>query len=247
MDQLLGIILLTTMGSVIALVGGVALLSVKKWSHAVASNSIPFAAGVLLTTSMIGLLPEATHLVGEQAYVIALLAFLAAYTFETLLFDLHHHEHTSHDEHTGSVVLVMIGDSIHNFIDGVAIATAYLINPGLGYVTAISTFLHEVPHEIGDFGIMLHAGYRKRSVFMMNFVSSLSSLLGALLVFFLIREEHFSGILLAISAGMFLYLGASDFLPKAGKMGAKFKTLLIFMIGIAIMYVTLTAIPHSHF
>jgi len=248
MNQLTDIILLTTLGSVIALIGGIVFLLVKKWNRALVLHSTPFAAGVLMTTAIIGLLPEASHLVGEKAFVIALASFLAAYLFETVFFHLHHHDDagSTHHTHDSSIVLVMVGDTIHNFIDGVAIATSYLVNPGLGWATAISTFLHEVPHEIGDFGIMLHAGIKKRTVFMMNLLSSLSSLLGALLVFFWIKDDHFSGIMLAIAAGMFLYLGASDFLPKAGKAMSQRKAAFVLLLGAAIMYATLTLIPHSH-
>ncbi len=246
MNQLAMIIGLTTLGSVIALIGGVVFISVKKWHKALVLHSTPFAAGVLLTTAIVGLLPEANDVIGEKTYAITLASFLGAYLFETVFFHLHHHESESDHHHDGSVVLVMVGDTIHNFIDGVAIAAAYLINPGLGWATAISTFLHEVPHEIGDFGVMLHAGLKKRAVFLLNLVSSLSSLFGALLTFFWIKEEHFSGVMLAIAAGMFLYLGASDFLPKAGKEVSRKKAAFVLFFGALIMYLTLVLIPHSH-
>jgi zinc and cadmium transporter len=246
MSDLTYILLLTALGSILSLTGGVIFLAVKQWSQALAKYSIPFAAGVLLTVSLLGLLPEASHMVGDNAFLIVLLSFLGAYLFETLFFDLHHHHDDGHHQHTSSVPLVIIGDTIHNFIDGVTIAAAYLVNPGLGLATAISTFLHEVPHEIGDFGILLKSGFSNKRVFLVNFVSSLSAFVGALVVFFLASGDQFIGTLLAVSAGLFLYLGASDFLPKVSKQAEKIKSVAVVIAGIVIMYGALSLIPHSH-
>ena len=139
------IMLLAFIGSIVALIGGVIFLYVRPWTKFLIKYSTPFAAGVLLTVALIGLLPEAYHLIGGSAFIIVLLSFLAAYLFESLFCDLHHH-HDSHRHHkqarSGSAWLVVVGDTTHNFIDGVAIAAAYLTNPGLGIITTISTFLH---------------------------------------------------------------------------------------------------------
>ncbi len=247
MNDLTAILLLTTLGSLVALVGGVVLLTVKRWNKILTTYSVPFAAGVLLTTAFLGMMPEALDMVGEPAFLLALVAFVFSYVFETLFFDLHHHDCDAPDEHHGkSLPLLIAGDTIHNFIDGVAITATYLINPGLGVITAISTFLHEVPHEIGDFGIMLKSGYSKQKVFLVNFLSALSSLLGVLVIYFLIPSDVFSGKLLAIAAGMFLYLGASDFLPEAHRGMKKTTAIMVFLLGSLLMYAALSAIPHSH-
>jgi zinc and cadmium transporter len=254
MNDLLNILSLTILGSVVALIGGVIFLSVEKWTKVLAKYSVPFAAGVLVTTSLLGLLPEATHMIGNNAYTIVLVTFIGAYLFETWFCDLHHHDHEddhcnnpshNHSNFKSSAPLVIIGDTIHNFIDGVAIAASYLINPGLGLVTAISTFMHEVPHEIGDFGILLKAGYSKKRVFLTNLFSALSTVVGALVVYFWVSDEGVIGVLMAIAAGMFLYLGASDFLPKAKGMSS-IKTVIVMLVGVGLMYLTLSAVPHSH-
>lgn len=186
MTTFLSIFLLSTFGSVVALIGGILFLAIPAWSNWLRKISIPFAAGVLLTITLIGLIPETIELYGENGLLLTLGTFLGAYLFEQLLFSLHHHESDhdhDHDHHiASSAPLVVIGDTIHNFIDGVAIAASYLINPGLGVVTAISTFLHEVPHEVGDFGVLLKAGWKKEKVLGVNFVSSLATFGGVVLV-----------------------------------------------------------------
>lgn len=249
MNDLVKILLLSLLGSVVGLTGGVILLTVKKWSRVLSSYSVPFAAGVLLTVSLLGLLPESVDILGEKGFLVLLLSFLGAYLFEQFFCELHHHD-DGHEckktRHGQAVSLIIAGDTVHNLIDGVAIATAYLVNPGLGLVTAVSTLLHEVPHEIGDFGILLKAGWRKKKIIWVNLISSLTTVVGALLVYYLGIGEMMSGYLLAVAGGMFLYLGASDFLPHAHEDFNKKKALMAMFLGVLAMYGTLLAIPHSH-
>lgn len=254
MSELLAVLGLAALGSVVALIGGVVFLSSKTLSHSLAKYAAPFAAGVMITIALLGLLPEATHLVGDRAFYIALLAIFGAYAFETFFCDLHHHDHdgAAHDHEadenckTCSVPLVLIGDTIHNFIDGVAIAASFLVNPTLGVVTAFSTFLHEVPHEIGDFGVLLSAGYSRKKVLLINAVSALSTLVGAAVVILLNPPAALIGSLLAVAAGMFIYLGASDFLPRAHTGIPASKALVVVLIGALLMAGSLRAVPHSH-
>lgn len=239
--------LYTIIGGLLGLVGGFVFIYIKPWSRILARFSTPFAAGVLLTVTFLGLLPEAVHAGGETAYYTMLAAFLGAYLFEHLLFGIHHHEHHGHDEHQGSVPLVIVGDTIHNFIDGVAIAASYLTSPGLGLVTAFSSFLHEVPHEIGDFGILLAAGWKKRQILLVNIFSALATILGAYLLTVLPVGEFWVGQALAVAAGIFLYLGASDFLPQVEMSGKRHVyDLLSLLLGVLVMAGTLLAIPHEH-
>ncbi len=136
--------------------------------------------------------------------------------------------------------MVVFGDTIHNFIDGVAIASAYLIDPYFGLIVALSTFLHETPHEIGDFGILMSAGWSRGKTFVANLFSAMATFPGALLVFFFLRDAQDKiGVLLAISAGIFLYLGASDFLPEVGeeeKGVSTWKKLVLLVVGVLMMY-----------
>lgn len=247
MFDLLSIVVLVLFGSVFALIGGLVFLSVPKWSEALAMYSVPFAGGVLLTVALIGVLPESAEILDHSAFVITLVTFLVVYLFENLLFSLHHHDEDGHHHIAKkSAWFVMLGDTIHNFIDGVAIAAAFIISPGLGTITAISTFLHEVPHEIGDFGILLKAKWSKRNIILTNVFSACTSLVGAIVVYFIEPSDYVLGVLLAISAGIFLYLGASDFLPHAGKHLSKDKMMLALLLGVGLMVVSILVIPHRH-
>jgi zinc and cadmium transporter len=247
MSDLVNILLLSLLGGVVALLGGMIFLFVGKWSVVLGKYSVPFAAGVLVTVALVGLLPEMVHEVGEDGFLIVLVTFFGAYLFEQFACSLHHHDHDHGGEASciASVPLVVIGDVIHNFIDGVAIAASYLVSPGLGLVTAVSTLLHEVPHEIGDFGILLKAGWRKRKILVVNLVSALFTVIGALMVYFMDLDRSVIGYLLAVAAGMFLYLGASDFLPHANEGASKRKMVLVLLLGVVIMYGALKIVPHS--
>lgn len=248
MTPVIEIFLLSLLGSVVALIGGVVFLLRRDWTESLEKYSVPFAAGVLLTVALIGLIPEAVHISGDQMYIVVLATFLFSYLFEHFACHLHHHTTSAHHSaHKNSVPLVLIGDTIHNFIDGVAIAASYLVSPGLGLITAISTFLHEVPHEIGDFGILLKAGWSRRWVLLINLFSALSTLLGAALVLVLPQSLGYEGWFLAIAAGMFLYLGASDFLPRIDENHQRStKSILALLLGTILMIATLKVVPHSH-
>ncbi len=240
---------LAFIGSIAGLIGGVVFLVKENWARALCHYAVPFAAGVLLSVSLLHLLPEAVHEVGERGYFYVLIALLLSFFFEEYFAHLHHHEHHKRAELKAAVPLVIFGDTIHNFIDGVAIAAAYLTNPTFGLIVALASFLHETPHEIGDFGILISAGWEKRKAFLANLFSALATFPGALMVFFFMRDGHEKiGILLAISAGVFLYLGASDFLPEVGEeeRGVKtWKKFAFLILGVVIIY-ALTFISPEH-
>lgn len=245
MPPSLYLLILALIGSFVALIGGIVFLFSKRWSDILGKYAVPFAAGVLITVSLIGLLPEATEMIGEEALIVVLAAIMASYIFEITVGDLHHHEHQKKTA-KASVPLVILGDTIHNFIDGVAIGATFGVNPALGLVTAISTFLHEVPHEIGDFGILLKAGFSRKKVLLVNIFSALMTVPGAFLVYYLAVGDEFEGTLLAIAAGIFMYLGMSDFLPRADKDIPKYKSLLALLLGVATMYLIFVLTPHAH-
>jgi len=249
MSPLINILALSFVGSIAGLIGGVIFLLKKEWARALCKYAVPFAAGVLLSVSLLHLLPEAVHKVGESAYIIVLIALLASFFFEQYFAHLHHHEDRKHTLVKASIPLVIFGDTIHNFIDGVAIAAAYLTNPYFGVVVTLSTFLHETPHEIADFGILTSAGWSRGKAFMANLFSAMATFPGALFVFFFMQDgQEKIGVLLAISAGIFLFLGASDFLPEVGEEERgvpAWKKFVLLVFGVAIMYV-LTLVSPEH-
>jgi zinc and cadmium transporter len=245
MNGFLFLNLLVLLGSLVALVGGLICLGIKPLARFLSHYATSFAAGVLLAVTLLGLLPEAVHELGEPAFAWTLGAFIVTYLFENFIFALHHHEGDQHAHHTSAIPLVIFGDTIHNFIDGAAIAAAYLATPALGITTAFSTFLHEVPHEMGDFGVLLQAGWRRRKIIWANLLSALTSFLGAWLVWFVAEELAVVGYLLAVSAGIFLYLAASDFLPKPQKGVADKKAVMVMLAGILIMMLIIKLVPHT--
>lgn len=248
MSDTLQLFLLALLGSIIALAGGVVFLYNRRLSAVLERHSIPFAAGVLVTVALLALLPEAFELIGETALVVILLSFFGAYLFEHFLVNIHHHDDSPHSKvHKSSVALVVFGDTIHNFIDGIAIAVSFFVSPGLGLVTAFSTFLHEVPHEIGDFGILLKAGWKRGRILIINALSASFTIVGAFLTFFVIDSEFFVGLMMAVSAGVFLYLGAVDFLPHVSHgYTSKVKSIIPLALGVFIMLAVFMLVPHSH-
>jgi len=247
MSDLTNILLLAFIGSIAGIIGGVILILKESWGRVLCKYAIPLAAGILLSVSMLHLIPEANRELGDSAFIIVLLAFLGSFLFEHFFAHLHHHEDRKHTMFKTAVPLIVFGDTIHNFIDGVAIAAAYFVDPMFGVVVALATFLHETPHEIGDFGLLMKAGWSKGKTFTVNLFSASFTFPGALFVFFFVRDAHEKiGILLAISAGIFLFLGASDFLPEVEEEERKhpsWKYLAPLFIGVAIMYLMTFFVP----
>lgn len=256
----LNLFALTVFASLISLIGGVTFLYTKKLSLLLEKYGVPFAAGTMIVTALVGLLPEATHAIGVTSLAVFTLSFLSLYVIEKLFLQVHHHSHSHSHSHSSetkkslksSVPIVLAGDTIHNFIDGVAIAVTYATNPGLAVITALSTFLHEVPHEIGDFSILLKAGFSKGKVLIINILSASSAILGMMMVSYISPSEVVIGYLLAITAGIFFYLGVVDFLPHAfdsesnATSKSKYAVVASVLAGAVIMTFSLLVVPHSH-
>jgi len=216
----------TLIGSVFSLTGGVIIaLKNKRISHRQTLIITSFAAGVILATAFLDLIPESIKLAGEYLAVWSLLGLILMFVMEKLVVWHHHHDDCDNCEHKkkGNIPLLLnFGDTIHNFIDGVAIAATFLVSPSLGVVTSLAVAAHEIPHEMADFGVMLSYGWSKRKTILMNLISSLASILGALAVYFGRGWiEPVVPYLLAISAGMFIYLAGSDLIPELHHMHEK--------------------------
>jgi zinc and cadmium transporter len=247
--NIFGLFLLALLGSVAGLIGGVVFLVNRNWARTLTIYAIPFAAGVLLSVSILHLIPEAVEGLGNSAFLIVLSAFLGSFIFEKYLASMHHHEGHEGTMQKSTIPLVLFGDTIHNFIDGVAIGSAYLISPGFGLVVALSTFLHETPHEIGDFGVLVSRGWSKRKTFTANLLSALTTIPAAFLVYYFVPSgsHSFVDVMLAVSAGIFLYLGASDFIPEIGEHDSSKKTtltkVLLVILGVVLMYALSLLLP----
>ncbi|MBI2621476.1 MAG: ZIP family metal transporter [Candidatus Levybacteria bacterium] len=249
------ILFFALVGSVFSLIGGVFLLTAEKqtlkYSHFLAA----FAAGTLLGTVFFDLFPEAIeegeHIVEEglageiNVFLWTLLGILGFFLLERFVHWFHHHQHAYKDEVAKPTIpLIILGDSVHNFIDGVAIGATFLVSIPLGIITALAVATHEIPQEIGDFGILLHKGMKRKKVLIVNFVSALTAVFGALIAFGLgERIETSLPILLAITAGFFIYIAASDLIPEIHHENRKgfavIETSLLFL-GVVVVWVFIT-------
>ena len=245
MNTWLLLIIATTVGSLISLVGGIYLLYGKWAVTKLQRIAVPFAAGALLAATFLDVLPEALE-AGEinPVLVAALCGFLFFFVLERGLSWFHHH-HTageSHDHTQRNVWLIVIGDTLHNFLDGLAIGAAFLVSPATGIVTTIAIAAHEIPQELGDFGLMMAKGMRNSRVLLVNIVSALVTVVGASLVFGLGSELPIpEWMLLAITAGFFLYIAASDIIPtihaERHRRVANIQTLVL-IVGVVFVGVT---------
>jgi len=212
---MLEVIVYSFLGGVVSLLGGVLLISNSKTANAMAKYATPFAAGVLLSAAFTHLLPEALD--GNDAKAIlttTLSGILGFFILERfLLFFHHHHEHKGKPKTPNS--LIMIGDTLHNGLDGVAIAAGFLISPSAGIITTLAVALHEIPQEIGDFAIMLNNGMEKGKVILANLLSALATIITAVITFSIgDSDSAVIPFLLALTAGFFIYIATSDIIPE---------------------------------
>jgi zinc and cadmium transporter len=204
---------------------------------------ISYAVGALLGASMLEILPKALEqLAPPQVFATLLVGILLFFVLEKLV--LWRHCHTGHDceVHTSSAAsLVIIGDAFHTFVDGALIAAAVLTSIPLGATTAIAVAAHEIPQEVGDFAILLRAGYSRGRAFTLNILSAAGGVLGALAM--LVASQSIPQVIpyvLSYAAGSFLYVAMADLIPdlhRGGIEGGPFKQLLL--IGAGIMTIVL--------
>jgi zinc and cadmium transporter len=247
MNSLLSVSILSFIGSILGFLGGLILVLNEKLTKKYSLHLISFAAGVILAITFLDILPEALSFGGEQTFLLVLIGLVGFFLVEDHFLHLHHHEGDMHPMDTATPLLLVVSDAVHNFIDGVAIAASFLADPKLGLMVALATLLHEIPKETGDFAILLSSGYSKKKAFTVNFLTALASLLGATLTVFLSGKTiHVIGPLLGIAAGMFLYIAASDILPKIvghGEKNIKWHTTGFFLLGILLIYCLTKFIP----
>ena len=250
--MLTSIILANIIVSLISLVGGITIIWKKLLDKSVVQYLVAFAAGVILTTVFIDLFPEALEHAEElgQDYNIFLPAFLGilvSFFIERFLLWFHHHESTHGMKPTR--YLIIIGDGVHNFIDGVVIATTFMTSPELGVITTIAIAAHEIPQEIADFSILLHSGLSKIEALFVNLLSAVAAILGGVLsYYFLSSIEGALPFLLSFSSGIFIYIVGADLIPhlhKDYREQRKWAQVLPFIAGIVLMYFMITYLNHG--
>ncbi len=201
---------------------------------------VALSAGTLIGGAFLHLLPEASEMIdGENLFLVVMLAFITFFLIEKVLHWRHCHKENC-DVHTFGH-MNLIGDSIHNFIDGLIIAGVFMADAKLGMITTLAVALHEIPQEVGDFGVLLHAGFEKRKALFLNYIVATTVILGGVAGYFIsFYSTDIIKYLLPFAAGGFIYIASSDLMPELRKephFGKSVKMFLVFLLGIAIMYV----------
>lgn len=210
------VLFFSIVGGLFSLIGGFLLVAGKKHTLKVALYATPFAAGALLAAAFIDLLPEAAHEGNiDTGLLFTLIGILLFFLLERFLRWFHHH-HKDDDPHQDPrIPLIIIGDTVHNFIDGIAIAAGFLVDVPTGIAVTIAVAAHEIPQEIGDFGLLLYKGMPKNKVIIVNILSALSTSVAAVLFYSLGQNYEIRlDVVLGLVAGFFIYIAVSDIIPE---------------------------------
>lgn len=209
------IIIFSLIGGVFSLLGGIILLSKKTWADKLAMYATPFAAGALLAAVFLDLLHEGVEKADSYTVLLsALIGMILFFLAERFLRWFHHHHSDGEKRADARVGLVIAGDTLHNALDGIAIAASFLVSVPTGIITTMAVAAHEIPQEIGDFGLLLKKGLSRKKVLLVNVLSATATLVFALITFWLGSETSLPlGVILGLSAGFLLYIAASDVIP----------------------------------
>lgn len=228
--MVLGWILASTfLVSIISLVGIVTLAIRDELLHKIIFCFIGFSAGALIGSAFLHILPESLEKTGSLTVFSYLILGL------TLFFLLERYFHWRHchdkDCHVHAFTyLNLFGEALHNFIDGIAIAASFVISIKLGIATTLAIILHEIPKELGNFGVLIYGGFSRWRALFYNFISALAAVIGALLGYFIADSIHgFTNFIMPLTAGGFIYIAASDLIPEIHKETNQTKATLAFI------------------
>lgn len=203
---------------------------------------VSLSAGALLGGAFIHLIPEAIEIKDGMDITLSLAilsGIMAFFILEKVIHWRHCHVPTCKDHPHPLGMMNLIGDAVHNFIDGLAIGVGYIVSIPVGVSTTIAVILHEIPQEIGDFGVLLHAGYSKKKALIMNFITALTAVLGAIIAITIGQVfENITQYLAPFAAGGFIYIATADLIPELKKENNLKKSLIqltFVILGIAIM------------
>lgn len=212
---------------------------------------VSLSVGILLSTSLLHALPEAfeSHADPRTLFAILLAGLLAFFLLEktAILRHSHHHEGDGHahahghDAHEAGRAgwMILVGDGLHNFTDGILIAAAFLADPNLGLVTGLAIIAHEIPQEIGDFIVLLNAGFSRKRAYFYNLICSLMAVLGGLLGYFTLeRGMQWIPYVLVFASSGFIYIAVSDLMPQMQRRATLRETIpqvLLITLGVVIV------------
>jgi len=228
--------------SLLSLVGIFTLFSKRKNMQEFVLDLVSVATGTLLASAFIHLIPESyEHLPGSRLVPLLILGgMLFFFSMEKFIHWRHCHGDPSckvHRQHLAPINI--IGDSIHNFIDGMVIASSFIVGIPTGIAATIAIMFHEIPQELGDFGILVYSGYSNTKALLMNFLSALTAIAGALLTLLIgVHVQHLAFFLLPVAAGGFIYIAGTDLMPELHNemQGSRsVRQLLLMLLGMAII------------
>ncbi len=228
--------------SLFSLVGILLLLLREKILNYVVILLVSFSSGSLFGNAFIHLLPETVARNGFTVWVsiYTLSGIAGCFVVEKFVHWRHVHS-PAHEEVEAFAYMNLLGDAVHNFLDGVVIVSAYALDIGVGVATTIAILFHEIPQEMGDFGVLVHGGLSRKKALFFNFVTALTALIGALLTMVLINfAQQLTVFLIPFSAGTFIYIAGSDLIPqlhKENEIRESLLQLVFFSLGISVMLV----------
>jgi len=206
---------------------------------------VSFSAGALFGDVFVHIFPEIfkTNLGNLKISMIILFGVLFSFVMEKFIHWQHCHMPITKEHKHPFVLMNLYGDGIHNFIDGLIIAGSYMVSFPIGIATTLAVILHEIPQEIGDFGILIHGGFKKKQALFINFLISLTAFAGGIIALIIgIKILNIQNFLLPFAAGTFIYIAGSDLIPELHKetnISRSAIQLLTFILGVGIMFLLL--------
>jgi zinc and cadmium transporter len=248
MATYLQVIFFSLIGGLFSLIGGILMLSKKSLAEGLAEYATPLAAGALIAAVFLDLLKDGLQEAAASTVLMGALAGILLFFYAERFLHWFHHHH-QHENSDPSKSLIIIGDTAHNALDGVAIAAAFLVSVPTGIVTTIAVAAHEIPQEVGDFGLLLAKGMSRKKVLLVNVVSSLATTVMAVITFALGSADKLPlGLLLGISAGFLLYIALSDIIPTIHENTPSHKLFdvrpLLLLAGVLIVGVSIEIVHH---
>lgn len=229
--------------SLISLIGLVALSARERLLDSILFYLVSFASGTILGAAFFDLIPEAVEMVKvEVAIIYIALGFVFFYLLERTVYWYHGHGHIGNggrvevsweDDRTkvkSFTYLNLIGDGVHNLIDGMIIGASFLISVPAGIVTTLAVAFHELPQEIGDFAILVYGGLGRLKALMLNFLTAIMAVVGTLLIYLIMPSTQFLGLLVGFVGGGFIYISAAELIPELQKEKVMIKSVIQFVL-----------------
>jgi zinc and cadmium transporter len=223
--------------SLISLIGVVTFLISTSRLKGLLLFFVSFAAGAMIGDAFIHIMPEAVKQYGFTLSISLyfIMGMMVFFVLEKFIHWRHCHVPTSKNHPHPFVYMNLLGDSVHNFIDGMVIAGSYIVSTPVGIATTIAVIFHEIPQEIGDFSVLIHGGFSKAKALFFNFITALTAVLGAVLSLLIAgRFENYSMFLLPFTAGGFMYIAGSDLIPELHKESASSSKSTLQFLGIVL-------------